>query len=100
MPRSLTYPNVKREPAVLKGPRSARHRQDLVDRVSGEEYNRVVVWIDEMNPSAAFINNQTATLELPGMFMKVIDAGQPSLPVRTARIYVTVLPKNDSSLYA
>lgn len=71
-----------------------------MDRVSGEEYNRVVVWIDEMNPSAAFINNQTATLELPGMFMKVIDAGQPSLPVRTARIYVTVLPKNDSSLYA
>lgn len=93
VPRSLTYPNVKREPAVLKGPRSARHRQDLVDRVSGEEYNRVVVWIDEMNPSAAIINNQIATLELPGMLMKVIDAGQPSLPVRTARIYIAVLPK-------
>lgn len=93
MRRWLTYPNVKRKSAVLKGLGCARHRQDFMDRVTGEEYCRVVVRIEKINSSPSVIQSEITASELSRVLMKVIDARQPSLPIRTTRIDIAVLPK-------
>lgn len=44
-----------------------------------------------MDVSASIVKGETAALEIPRLLMKVIETRQPSLPVWTTRICVTVL---------